>query len=129
MIRRFLAGLLAIALGGNGLAMVLGGASRPDVLVRLIGAEPAEEGLQRLLGLTYLICGIILARRAASGDSSMEPLSAVAGFFGVYATARLYERFSHDLTLGAWLNGYPGFLVPALVGLIIAWPSAARPSV
>ena len=85
--------------------------------------------LAGLLGLTYLISGMILARCSALGDSSMEPISAVAGVIGAYATLRLHERFSSDPPIVVWLNGYPGFLVTAVVGLILAWPSSGKPGV
>ena len=114
--------LLALLLGGGGLAMLFSGVWWAGEIPGLIAFNPEDSFLARLLGCAYIVCSIILVRRVARPHAGIEPAAAVAGFLGLLALIHGYDLLSSKPPLASGLSSYPLFILPALVAIWLTWP-------
>jgi hypothetical protein len=123
MVKRGLAGLLALVLGGNGLAMIFAGLWWYGAVPGVVSTGPYNPHFVKDIGAIYLVCAGALAWRAARPDAGQGALVAAAAFLVMHAFVHVADAAVCGNPLAALVRDFPGVFVPALITAWLAIPA------
>jgi hypothetical protein len=127
VLKRILAGLLVIVLGGNGLVMLLAGPWWYGAVPGVTGTGPYNPHFVKDIGAAYLVCGGAALWRALRPAAPQGAMVAAAAFLLLHAAVHVADaamgmHMGHDLT-----RDFAGVFVPAFIAAWLAWPSSPNP--
>jgi hypothetical protein len=121
-VKRLLAAVLALAMGGNGLVMLAAGRWWYGVVPGAAATGPFNPHFVKDIGAAYLVVGVALAWLAAtSGALARGAAAAAAAFLVLHAGVHLADAVGDPHGLADLLRDFPGVLLPALLA---AWLAA-----
>jgi hypothetical protein len=127
MVKRGLAGLLALVFGGNGLAMIFAGPWWYGAVPGVIATGPYNPHFVKDIGAIYLVCGGAMAWRAARAEAAFVAgqgaLVAAAGFQVLHALVHLTDAAVCGNPMAALLRDLPAIFVPTLITVWLAIPA------
>jgi hypothetical protein len=111
------AGVLAAAMGGNGLVMLFAGPWWYGVVPGVVTTGPYNGHFVKDIGAAYLVAGASLGAFALWRGRAFAALVAAAAFLVLHAAIHVGDALAsptcgHDL-----VRDLPGIFLPALVGL------------
>jgi hypothetical protein len=128
--RRIIAGVLAAALGGNGLAMLFAGLWWYGVVPGVTATGPYNPHFVRDIGAAYLVVGLGVAWFAWRPREGWPALVAGAAFLTVHAAIHVFDAACGTRPLADVMRDFAGVYMPALLalGLVVRSPPLAQPS-
>jgi hypothetical protein len=125
--KRLFAALIALAMAGNGLVMLLAGRWWYGAVPGVPGTGPFNPHFVKDIGAAYLVAGVSFAWLAARPDPAARGAAlAGAAFLAAHAGIHLAEAFGNPNGLAELSRDVPGVIAPALIGLVLAWPRASK---
>jgi hypothetical protein len=120
--KRVLAGVLALALAGNGVVMLLAGAWWYQAVPGVSGTGPYNPHFVKDIGAAYLVCGAAFAWRALRPASGWGPSFVAAAFLALHALihvgdAAMGGHAAHDMA-----RDFAGVFLVAILAAAAAWP-------
>jgi hypothetical protein len=127
--RRAIALVLALAMAGNGLAMLAAGAWWYGAVPGVIATGPFNPHFVKDIGAAYLVAGLGLAWLGLRPLDATARGSAMAGaaFLVLHAGIHLVEAIGHPAGLADLARDFPGVILPAILATWVAWPPARNP--
>ncbi len=125
--KRVLAALLALALAGNGIVMLVAGRWWYGVVPGVTGTGPFNGHFVKDVGAAYLVAGVGLGWPAARGGA-MARGAAMAGaaFLAIHAAIHLTEATRDPTAFADLARDFPGVILPALFAVWLAWPPGPK---
>jgi hypothetical protein len=125
MIKTALAVLLALVLGGNGLAMLFAGPWWYFAVPGVVRTGPYNPHFVKDIGAAYLVCGLALLWRAIRGPTpgAAGALIAAAGFLVLHALVHVGDELCGPGRPADFLRDFPGVFLTAILAAVLAWPS------
>jgi hypothetical protein len=123
---RVLAWLLALILGGNGLAMLFAGLWWYGAVPGVTATGPYNPHFVRDIGAAYLICGLSHAAFALRPRQAWPALTAAAGFLILHAAIHVFDAACGTRPLQDVLRDFAGVYLPAFVALGLAIACAPK---
>jgi hypothetical protein len=121
--RRALALLVALAMTGNGLAMLIAGPWWYGAAPGVTQTGPFNAHFVKDIGAAYLVAGAGLGWLAARGSATARGAAlAGAGFLGLHALIHLAEAAGDPHGLADLIRDFPGVVLPAIIA---AWAAAS----
>jgi len=117
--------LLATGLAANGLAMLLGPQAWYAAIPGVAYTGPLNTHFIRDIGCAYLASAAGLAWRAWRPGQGAPAALLGAGFLLLHAGVHLGEALAGLCGWSALLRDVPGVVLPALLALVLAWPSSS----
>jgi hypothetical protein len=124
--KRGLAGLLALILAANGLAMLFDGLWWYGVVPGVVATGPYNPHFVKDIGAIYLVCAAALAWRAARPDAGQGALVASAAFLLMHAGVHVADAAVCGSPVAALIRDFPGIFIPALIAAWLALPARPR---
>jgi hypothetical protein len=125
--KRVTAILLALAMGGNGLAMLAAGSWWYSVVPGVIETGPFNPHFVKDIGAAYLVVGLAFAWQAVRhSDRAKGAAMAGALFLVLHALIHLAEAATNPMGLVHLVRDFPGVLLPAIAAALVAWPRTPR---
>lgn len=124
---RILSVVLAVVLGGNGVAMLLAPLWWYGVMPGVTATGPFNPHFVRDIGAAYLVCGVVLVAFAWRPRASWPALAAAAGFLMLHAAIHVFDAACGSTPLKDALRDLPGIYLLAAVVLALAL-GVARPA-
>ena len=112
-----LAGLLAVMLAANGLAMLFAGPWWYGIVPGVVATGPFNPHFVKDIGAAYLVAGVSLGAFALRPGKAFAALVGAAAFLTLHAAIHVGDALAsptcgHDL-----VRDLPGIFLPALIGL------------
>jgi len=126
--KRVAAGILALILGVNALAMLFSGHWWYGAVPGVTATGPFNPHFVKDIGAAYLVVALALAWRAARPAAGQGAAVAGAGFLAFHALIHVADELSGPNALAEFIRDFAGVFLPAIVAGWIAWPSRARSS-
>ncbi len=124
--KRLLAALLALAMAGNGLTMLVAGRWWYGAVPGVPGTGPFNPHFVKDIGAAYLVAGVGLGWLAATGSARARGAAAAgAAFLTLHALIHLGEAIGNPAGLADLIRDFPGVILPALVAV---WLAAVKPT-
>jgi hypothetical protein len=124
-LKRSLAALLALTMGGNGLAMLAAGHWWYGVTPGVTMTGPFNPHFVKDIGAAYVVVGVAFAWLAAKPSPVARGATAAAALFlGLHAGVHLTDAIGDSGGLAHLVRDFPGVIAPALLA---AWIAAAYP--
>jgi hypothetical protein len=125
--KRVIAILLALAMGGNGLAMLAAGPWWYTAVPGVTETGPFNPHFVKDIGAAYLVVGLGFAWLALRRSARAEG-AAMAGalFLVLHGLVHLAEAATNPMGLGDLVRDFPGVLLPAILAAWLAWPATPR---
>lgn len=115
---RILAGLLALVLAGNGVAMLAAGQWWYGAVPGVTGTGPFNAHFVKDIGAAYLVCGAAFAWRAWRPEAGWSASVVAAGFLVLHALIHVADAFAGGHAGHAIARDFVGvFLIAALAAL------------
>ena len=126
--KRAIAVLVAVLMGGNGVAMLVAGAWWYGVVPDVTKTGPFNPHFVKDIGAAYLTAGLGLAWLAARPLEVAARGAAMAGalFLVLHAGIHLVEATGHPGGLGDFARDFPGVILPAILAAWVAWPPSRK---
>ena len=125
-IRRLTAALLAFAMGGNGLVMLVAGPWWYGAVAGARQTGPFNPHFVKDIGAAYVVVGAAFAWLAVRPSPIARGASlAAALFLGLHAGVHLAEAIGAAAGLADLARDFPGVLLPAMLA---AWVAAVYPA-
>jgi len=118
---RIIAGLLAIVLGANGLAMLFAGLWWYGMVPGVTATGPFNPHFVRDIGAAYLVSAGGLAAFAWRPREAWPALAAAAGFLTLHAAIHVFDAACGTRPLQDVARDFGGVYLPALLTLAIAF--------
>jgi hypothetical protein len=125
--KRAVAALLALATGGNGIAMLAAGAWWYRAVPGVVMTGPFNPHFVKDIGAAYLAAGAALGWFAARPTSAARG-AAIAGaaFLALHAAIHLAEAAIDPMGASHLVRDFAGVLAPPLIAAWALWPPRAR---
>jgi hypothetical protein len=117
---RIVAAVLAVILGGNGLAMLFAGPWWYGVVPGVTATGPFNPHFVRDIGVAYLVAGGGLAWFAWRPREGWPALVAAAAFLTLHAGIHVFDAVCGTKPLADAARDFGGIYLPALLALAIA---------
>jgi hypothetical protein len=124
---RYLAGLLALVLIGNGLVMLAAGPWWYGAVPGVTGTGPFNPHFVKDIGAAYLVCGAAFAWRAWRPGAGWGASAAAAAFLVLHALIHVADAFAGGHAAHALARDFAGVLLIAGLAAWAAWPSRGEP--
>jgi hypothetical protein len=118
---RIIAGLLAIVLGANGLAMLLAGLWWYGMVPGVTATGPFNPHFVRDIGAAYLVTAGGLAAFAWRPSEAWPALVAAAAFLTLHAAIHVFDAACGTRPLQDVARDFGGVYLPAVLTLAIAY--------
>ena len=125
--KRLVAGLLALILAANGLAMLFAGHTWYDTLPGATMTGPFNPHFVKDIGVAYLVCAAAVAWLAARGAQATGAGVAALGFLGLHAAVHVVDEFAGGHVMGDFTRDFAGVFMPPLLIAWILWPEHKTP--
>jgi hypothetical protein len=112
-----LAGLLAVLLGANGLAMLFAGPWWYGVVPGVVATGPFNPHFVKDIGAAYLVVGVSLGAFALRPARAFSALVAAAAFLTLHAAIHVGDALASSACGHDLVRDLPGIFLPALVSL------------
>jgi hypothetical protein len=123
--KQIVSGGLALALAGNGVAMVAAGRWWYGAVPGVTATGPFNPHFVKDIGAAYLVCGAALAWRAARPADGWGAAAAAAAFLVLHALIHVADGLAMG-DLGAVLvRDFVGVFLIAALAAWAAWPAKA----
>ena len=121
-LKRVLAAILALTMGGNGVAMLAAGRWWYGAVPGVTRTGPFNPHFVKDIGAAYLVAGAAFAWLAARATPAARgAAAAAAAFLGLHAAVHLAEAAGAPAGLADLARDFPGVFLPALLA---AWTAA-----
>jgi hypothetical protein len=117
---RIVSALLALMMGGNGLAMLFAGLWWYGVVPGVTATGPFNPHFVRDIGAEYLVVGASLAVSAWRPRAAWPAVYAAAGFLTLHAAIHVFDAVCGTRPLAAVARDFAGVYLPALITLVFA---------
>lgn len=121
--KRLFSGLLALALAGNGAAMLAAGRWWYAAVPGVTSTGPYNAHFIKDIGAAYLVCAAAFAWRALGRSGGWGASVAAAGFLGLHAMIHVADAFAMGDAASAFARDLAGIYLIAALGAWAAWPS------
>src|SRR4051812_905166 len=118
---RIVSVLLALMLGGNGLAMLFAGLWWYGVVPGVTATGPYNPHFVRDIGAAYLVVGVSHAAFALWPRQAWSALAASAGFLTLHAAIHVFDAVCGTHPLQDVVRDAGGIYLPPLIALGLAW--------
>jgi hypothetical protein len=115
-----LAAVLALVMGGNGLAMLFAGLWWYGVVPGVTATGPYNPHFVRDIGAAYLVVGASLAAFAIRPRQAWPAVAAAAGFLTLHAAIHVFDAVCGTKPLADVARDFGGVYLPALITLAFA---------
>jgi hypothetical protein len=112
-----LAGLLALVMGANGLAMLFAGPWWYGAVPGVPATGPFNPHFVKDIGAAYLVVGVSLGAFAWRPAAAFSALVASAGFLTLHAAIHVGDALASPTCGADLVRDLPGIFVPALISL------------
>jgi hypothetical protein len=119
--RRILAAVFAVMLGGNGLVMLIAGLWWYGVVPGVTATGPFNPHFVRDIGAAYLVTGAGLGWFAATPREAWPALVGAAAFLSLHAAIHVFDAACGTRPLADVARDFAGVYLPALITLVIAF--------
>ena len=120
-LKRALAAILALTMGGNGLAMLAAGRWWYAVVPGVVQTGPFNPHFVKDIGAAYLVVGAAFAWFAARPTPTARgAVMAAAAFLGLHAGVHIVDAAGDPGGLADLIRDFPGVFLPALLAAWIA---------
>jgi hypothetical protein len=126
MTRQIIAGLLALLLGANAMAMLFAGPWWYGAVPGVTATGPFNPHFVMDIGAAYLVVAGALAWRASRPAAGQGALVAAAAFLVLHGLIHLADAAMGGHAGADLARDFPGVFLPALLAVWLAWP--ARPA-
>ncbi|HEX4195929.1 MAG TPA: hypothetical protein VHZ26_00665 [Caulobacteraceae bacterium] len=116
-IEAVLAGLLAVALGANGLAMLVDGAGWYGAVPGVLATGPFNPHFVKDIGAAYLVAAAGLAAFAVRPAAAFPALTCAAAFLTLHAAIHVSDALASPTRGQDLVRDLPGVFLPALISL------------
>jgi hypothetical protein len=117
---RSIAAILALMMGGNGLAMLSAGLWWYGAVPGVTATGPFNPHFVRDIGAAYLVVGVSLAAFAWRPRDAWPAVAAAAGFLTLHAAVHVFDAACGTAPLHDVVRDFGGVYLPALVTLVFA---------
>ena len=117
---KIVSALLALMMGGNGLAMLFAGRWWYGVVPGVTATGPFNPHFVRDIGAEYLVVGVSLAVFAWRPRLAWPAVCAAAGFLTLHAAIHVFDAVCGTKPLADVARDFVGIYLPALVTLVFA---------
>lgn len=117
---RAVSAILAVILGGNGLAMLFAGLWWYGVVPGVIATGPYNPHFVRDIGAAYLVTGAGLGWFAARPREGWPALAGAAAFLTLHAAIHVFDAVCGARPLADAARDFAGVYLPAILTLAIA---------
>lgn len=117
---RIVAGLLALILGGNGLAMLFAGIWWYGAVPGVVATGPFNPHFVRDIGAAYLVAGGALSWFAWRPREAWPALVGAAAFLTFHAAIHVFDAVCGTKPLADVARDFAGVYLPAVLALAIA---------
>jgi len=117
---QIVAALLALIMGGNGLAMLFAGLWWYGVVPGVTATGPYNPHFVRDIGAAYLVVGASLAAFAVRPRDAWPAVAAAAGFLTLHAGIHVFDAACGTKPLADVTRDLGGIYLPALIALVFA---------
>ena len=117
---RIVSALLALVMGGNGLAMLFAGLWWYGVMPGVTATGPFNPHFVRDIGAAYLVVGVSLAVFAWRPRLAWPAVCAAAGFLTLHAGIHVFDAVCGTKPLADVARDFAGVYLPALITLVFA---------
>jgi hypothetical protein len=117
---RIVSVLLALMMGGNGLAMLFAGLWWYGVVPGVTATGPFNPHFVRDIGAEYLVVGVSLAVFAWRPRAAWPAVCAAAAFLTLHAAIHVFDAVCGTKPLADVARDFVGVYLPALVTLLFA---------
>jgi hypothetical protein len=125
-LKRLIAALLALTMGGNGVAMLAAGHWWYGAVAGVPETGPFNPHFVKDIGAAYVVVGAAFAWLAARPSPLAKGASLAAALFLVlHASIHLVAAFGDPAGLADLIRDFPGVILPALLAV---WVAAAYPA-
>ena len=126
--RRALAIVLAVTMGGNGLAMLAAAPWWYGAVPGVIATGPFNPHFVNDIGAAYLVAGLSLAWLGLRPLDATARGAATAGaaFLVLHAGIHLVEAIGRPTGLADLARDFPGVILPAILATWVAWPTSRK---
>jgi len=126
LLKRLLAALLAVTMGGNGLVMLAAGRWWYGAVAGVPETGPFNPHFVKDIGAAYVVVGAAFAWLAwRPSPTARGGALAAALFLGLHAGIHLAEALGSPAGPADIVRDFPGVMLPALLAV---WVAAAYPS-
>ena len=126
--KRVAAGILALIMGANGLAMLFAGHWWYGAVPGVTETGPYNPHFVKDIGAAYLVVAAALLWRVVRPAAAQGAVVAGAGFLVVHALIHVVDELTGSNALGEFTRDFGGVFLPAILAAWIAWPSRSRSS-
>jgi hypothetical protein len=120
-LKRAVAAILAITMGGNGLAMLVAGRWWYGAVPGVVQTGPFNPHFVKDIGAAYLVVGAAFAWFAARpSPTARGAVVAAAVFLGLHAGVHIADAAADPGGLADLVRDFPGVFLPALLAAWIA---------
>jgi hypothetical protein len=125
-LRRGLAALLALTMGGNGVVMLAAGRWWYAAVPGVVSTGPYNPHFVQDIGMAYVVVGLAFAAWAARPSAMMRGAAGAAALFLVlHACIHLAMAVTDPMGLADFFRDFPGVFLPALIaGWVVASASS-----
>lgn len=118
---RGLAAVLALTMGGNGLAMLAAGLTWYRAVPGVTETGPFNPHFVKDIGAAYLVVGVAFAWLAARPSAAARGGAAAAALFlALHAGVHVFDEIGDPGGLADFIRDFPGVFLPALLAVWIA---------
>jgi hypothetical protein len=120
-LKRALSVILALTMGGNGLAMLAAGRWWYGAVPGVVQTGPFNPHFVKDIGAAYLVVGLVFAGFAVrSSPFARGAVAAAAVFLGLHAGVHIADAAGEPGGLADLVRDFPGVFLPALLAAWIA---------
>jgi hypothetical protein len=121
LLKRLIAALLALTMGGNGLVMLAAGRWWYGAVAGVPETGPFNPHFVKDIGAAYVLVGAAFGWLAACPSPGARGASlAAALFLGLHACIHVAEAIGNPAGLADLARDFPGVILPALLAVWIA---------
>lgn len=126
--KRALAVLLAVSMGGNGLVMLVAGPWWYHAVPGVSGTGPFNPHFVKDIGAAYVTASAGLAWLALRPAEAIARGAAMAGalFLVLHGAIHLAEAIGDPAGLADLGRDFPGVILPAILAAWVAWPPTRK---
>lgn len=122
--KRWLAAILSLAMGANGLVMLGAGRWWYGAVAGVTETGPFNAHFVRDIGAAYLTVGLALGWLAIAGSAAARGAAlAAATFLALHAGIHLTEAATDPMGPAHLARDFAGVILPAILAALVAWPS------
>jgi hypothetical protein len=125
--KRVIGILLALAMGGNGFAMLAAGPWWYGAVPGVTETGPFNPHFVKDIGAAYVVVGLAFAWLALRRSPRAEGAALAAALFLVlHGLVHLAEAVTNPAGFADIVRDFPGVLLPAILAAWLAWPASPR---